>query len=1200
MGASFTHLHTHTEFSMLDGAARVGDVIARAAADGQPAVGITDHGNMYGVLDFYKAARDRGVKPIIGTEAYMAGESRHERPTRRGRVDDGGGEGDGGQKLYYHLTLLAETNPGYKNLLKLSSDAYLEGYYMKPRCDWDMLAQYHEGVIATTGCLGGVVLQALLQGDQEKATALAARLQDIFGRDSLFVELQDHGLEAQRKTNPQLIELARRIKAPLLATNDSHYTAREDAVAHDALLCVQTGSAMDDPKRFKFEGDEHYLKTAAEMRHLFRDYPEACDNTLWIAERADVTIDFGKPKLPSFPRPAGFDDADAYLRHLATEGARERYGTTGSGRDGLPPVVVERLDYELGVISSMGFSDYFLVVWDLIRHARDKGIRVGPGRGSAAGCCVAYCLRIVDLDPIQYDLLFERFLNPGRKQMPDIDMDFDERYRSEMIRYAAERYGWDHVAQIVTFSTIKARAAVRDAARVLGYPYSLGDRVAKAMPPLVMGRDTPLWACFEEHPKHADGYKTAAELRDMYNADPDVAKVVDVAKGLEGLRRQDGIHAAAVVISADPLTEYLPIQRKPEAGGRVEDAPIVTQYEMHGVEELGLLKMDFLGLRNLSVIERALDLIEAGTGTRPDIDRVPLDDEATFSLLQRGDSIGVFQLEGTNMRALMRSLAPTSFEDVAALVALYRPGPMAANMHYDYADRKNGRKPVEYQHPDMAEVLGDTYGLCIYQEEMMRLAQKFAGYSLEEADNLRKAAGKKVREIMAKERTKFVQGCVATGYGEGVGTMLFDLIEPFADYAFNKSHSFGYGFVSYQTAWLKAHYPAEYLAALLTSVKDDKDKTAVYLAECRAMGIEVQVPDVNVSLSEFAATKNAEGGAAITFGLSAIRNVGEGLVDRIVAERDANGPFEDFYDFCGRVDPVVLNKRTVESLIKGGGFDAMGHPRQGLCLVFEQIVDRTLARRREREQGVMSLFGDSFGGDEPAMFDDARVPIPDQEFDKTARLAFEKEMLGLYISDHPLLGAEAALARHADITISDLRESGASSGDSGFGGGANLRWVGGVITGLVRKYTKKGEMMATFTLEDLQSAIEVWVFPRTMLDVGHLLADDAVVCVKGRIDTRDDQPKLICMELKRPELTLDGAEPLHINVPIHALSDERVEQLKHLLSDHQGTSAVYLHVGSKVIKLAPAFNVTTSTGLLAELRVLLGPGCLWNREPGVA
>ncbi|MDQ6838008.1 MAG: DNA polymerase III subunit alpha [Actinomycetota bacterium] len=1528
MGSSFTHLHNHTEFSMLDGAARVGDVVARAVADGQPAIGITDHGNMYGVLDFYKAARAQGVKPIIGTEAYMAAESRFDRPVRRGRLDDGGGDGDGGEKLYYHLTLLAETNAGYKNLLKLSSDAYLEGYFYKPRClvpgqeivtrngmkpieevregdevlthrgrfrkvqhttsrqhvgeiygvrlnaaydrvtwmtgehpvlirdrfgnrswtearcirpgrntredslntwnswvclptvarrrggrtshpgplvdvmldehfgphrktvsdefvykpvtaievkqydgpvynieveedhsyvsdfamhncDWDMLDQYHEGVIATTGCLGGVVLQALLKNETDKATKLAARLQDVFGRDSMFVELQDHGLAAQRQTNPQLIDIAKRIKAPLLATNDGHYTRREDAIAHDALLCVQTGSTMDDPKRFKFEGDEHYLKSAAEMRHLFADYPEACDNTLWIAERADVTIEFGKPQLPSFPRPTGFADADAYLRHLAYDGAASRYGSP------LPAKVDDRLSHELGIISSMGFSDYFLVVWDLIRYARDHKIRVGPGRGSAAGCCVAYCLQIVDLDPIAYDLLFERFLNPGRKQMPDIDMDFDERYRSDMIRYAAERYGWDHVAQIVTFSTIKARAAVRDAARVLGYPYGLGDRVAKAIPPLVMGRDTPLWACFEQAPKYADGYRTATELRDMYAADPDVAKVVDVAKGLEGLRRQDGIHAAAVVISADPLTEYLPIQRKPVAGGKAEDAPIVTQYEMHGVEELGLLKMDFLGLRNLSVIERSLDLIEASTGERPDIDNVDLHDDAVFEMLQRGDSIGVFQLEGTAMRALMRSLAPTEFEDVAALVALYRPGPMAANMHYDYADRKNGRKPVEYLHPDAEEVLGETYGLClagdtvvhdartglpvrldqvdptsgitvqavdddlrpvkrvitdwrcngerdtirlrlrngmtltgtpdhrvlteqgwkemgslvpsdhvgvprqtlgpdvsvpddldrlrvlgnlladgslstrsavinwiavesvepvgrqwvyditvddvhnfvangiiahncIYQESMMRVAQKFAGYSLTEADNLRKAAGKKVREIMALERQKFIDGCERTGYGRELGARWMDIIEPFADYAFNRSHAFGYGYISYQTAWLKAHHPAEYFAALLTSVREDKDKTGMYLAECRAQGIEVLVPDINLSSSEFTALRgggvNAKG--SIPFGMSAIRNVGSGLVERLVAERDRGGRFVDFYDFANRVDPVVLNKRTVESLVKAGAFDSLGYPRQGLCLVFEQIIERTLARRREEDQGVMSLF-ESLGQANDGGFDDARLPIPEREFDKTQRLAFEKEMLGLYVSDHPLLGVEAALARHTDLSIAELLENREGSG---------IRWVGGVVTGLARKYTRKGDLMATFVLEDLQSSIEVWVFPRTMSEIGYLLADDVVVCVKARLDTKEDQAKLICMEIKRPALTVDGgADALHLELPMHALSDDRVDHLRQALADHPGGSPVFLHVGTKCIRLGPEHNVDTTNGLVAELRVLLGEGCLWNK-----
>ncbi|MHB8466868.1 MAG: DNA polymerase III subunit alpha, partial [Acidimicrobiales bacterium] len=1305
MSRSFVHLHTHTEFSMLDGAARVPEVVAKAVADGQPAVGITDHGNMYGILDFYKECNAQGVKPVLGTELYMAKDSRHERPSRRGRMDDGGGEGEQGDKAYYHLTALAETTVGYRNLMKLSSEAYLEGYWQKARADWEMLAKYHEGMIVTTGCLGGVVLQALLRDDTRLAIERAARLQDIFGQDSMFVELQDHGLPQQRRTNPMLLELARHIKAPLLATNDSHYTHRDDALAHDALLCVQTGSQMDDPNRFKFGSDEHYLKTAAEMRTLFAELPEACDNTLWIAERANVEIEFGRPQLPEFELPEGFATQGEYLRHLTMEGARERYGSV------LPAEVVERLEYELGVIDSMGFSAYFLVVWDLIRYARGRHIRVGPGRGSAAGCCVAYCLKIVDLDPIRYDLLFERFLNPGRKQMPDIDMDFDSRYRGEMIKYAAERYGWDHVAQIVTFSTIKARAAVRDAARVLGYPYSMGDLVAKKMPPLVMGRDTPLYACLELTPKFEDGYKAAVELRDLYMADPDVKKVVDVARGLEGLRRQDGIHAAAVVITNEPLTEYLPIQRKPEAGGDVNDAPIVTQYEMHGVEELGLLKMDFLGLRNLDVIELTLDIIEGVRGERFDIDNVALDDDLTLAMLRRGESIGVFQLEGGPMRALMRSLAPTSFEDVAALVALYRPGPMAANMHNDYADRKNGRKPVTYFHPDAEEVLGDTYGLMVFQESVMRVAQKFAGYSLEQADNLRRAClprgslvltekrgyvpierlmdladrhvqtidttscssafdwvsevwsvgtkpvfrlttstgysicataehrflgedrwreladvdpgdliavaactrtdgaahvtmaevdlaalllaegytpdprtgrhgghfcntdpglldafrrafaaffgyehtrsylaggvtqlrlsadelrslqpvlgklalsaaksiplqfinaprykverflglyfcgdgwadragvhyaskskaiclglkrmllrcgivanllrrripgygdhwtlsvadsaqakafarivgphlteakaakvdrwllewangssatnigipasfltaelerrqlvtgksrrrlgvdsggyercrvlhrstirrlmyserledlatgdlvwdtvrsveyvgemecfdfrmsnpdrpyavvedflvhncGKKSRDVMAKERDEFVGGVDTTGYGRELGEELFDIVEAFADYAFNKSHSYGYGYVAYQTAYLKAHYPTEYFAALLTSVKDDKDKTGPYLAECRTMGIEVQVPDVNLSMSDFTARlSDPDKPGVIPFGLSAIRNVGAGLVGHIVAEREKAGPFTDFYDFCERVDP---------------------------------------------------------------------------------------------------------------------------------------------------------------------------------------------------------------------------------------------------------------------------------------------------------
>jgi len=1176
---SFVHLHQHTEYSMLDGAARVTEAVAYAAQDGQPAVGITDHGNMYGVLDFYKACRKLDVKPIIGFEAYMAHDSRLERPSRRGRVDDTGGDAEGGKKLYYHLTLLAENNTGYRNLIQLSSRAFMEGYYYKPRLDWELLAEHSEGVIATTGCLGGHVLQSLMNEGYDAALAKAARLQDIFGRDNLFVEIQDHGIPAQHQTNPDLLRIAKAIGAPLLATNDSHYVHRHDAVAHDALLCVQTGSLMSDTNRFKFHGDEHYLKTAEEMRHLFREVEVACDNTLWIAERANVEIAFGDALLPNFPLPEGFEDDSDYLRHLTFEGARLRWG------DPLPDEVVERLAYELQVIGDMGFSSYFLIVWDLIRHARDAGIRVGPGRGSAAGCAVAYTLRITDLDPIKYDLLFERFLNPSRVSMPDIDMDFDSRYRDEMIRYAAERYGRDHVAQIVTFSQIKARAAVRDAARVLGYPYIIGDKVAKAMPPLIMGRDTPLAACLELQPKYEDGYKMASELREMYQADPDVKAVIDVAKGLEGLRRQDGIHAAAVVITKDPLTEYLPIQRKPESGQPIEMAPVVTQYEMHGVEELGLLKMDFLGLRNLDVISDTLELIRRSRDIDVDIDNVALDDAPTYELLARGDTIGVFQLESGPMRALIRSLAPTEFEDVAALVALYRPGPMGVNMHNDYADFKNERKPITYFHPDAKEVLEDTYGLMIYQESVMRVAQKFAGYSLAEADNLRKACGKKIREMMAKERAGFVEGVERTGYGASLGTELFDIIEKFADYAFNKSHSYGYGFIAYQTAFLKANYPAEYLSALLTSVKTSLEKAAIYLAECRVMGIEVTVPDVNRSLSDFSPDSSIDPATGretlqISFGLSAVRNVGEGLVELIVAERDENGPFGDFYDFCERVHTNVLNKRTVESLIKAGGFDSMGHPRQGLLTVFEQIVDSTVARRRERDMGVMSLFGDV--EDAGTGFDE-RVPIPALEFEKKQRLAFEKEMLGLYVSDHPLMGAERSLAKRTDCSLVDLVE---------LEDGA-MRSIGGVVTNLQRKWTRKGDLMAVFVLEDLQSSVEVMVFPKSMAEHGHKLVDDAVVIVSGRVDKRDDLPKFMARDVELFEPMADGTPPLRLAVSVAQLSDETIDRLKSLFSEFPGESEIFLHVGDRhVVRLPDQYSVDIGGGLVGELRVLLGPEAL--------
>ncbi len=1173
MADSFAHLHVHTEYSMLDGASRLDEVIAVAASDGQPAMAITDHGNMYGVLDFYRGCHDKGINPVIGTEIYLAHESRLERPSRRGKSDDSGGDIGGGQKLYYHAILLAENNIGYANLIQISSKAYLEGYHYKPRADWELLDQHSEGIIATSGCLGGHILQSLMQGKDQVALEQASRFQDIFGRDNFFIELQDQGIPEQRQTNPQLLEIARQIKAPILATNDSHYTHQHDAQAHDALLCVQTGALLSDADRFKFHGDGHYLKSAGEMRRLFSEVPEACDNTLWIAERANVEIEFGQAQLPNFPLPEGFSSDTDYLKHLTMDGARERWG------DHLPPAVGERLSYELTVIDNMGFSAYFLITWDLIKHARNNNIRVGPGRGSAAGCAVAYSLGITDLDPIKYDLLFERFLNPSRISMPDIDMDFDTRYRDEMIRYAAERYGRDNVAQIVTFSQIKARAAVRDAARVLGYPYIVGDKVAKAMPPLIMGRDTPLKYCFEENTKYQDGYKAAGELRDMVSSDDDIARVVEVAKGLEGLRRQDGIHAAAVVITKEPLTKYLPIQRKPEAGKPIEEAPVVTQYEMHGVEALGLLKMDFLGLRNLDVISDCLFLISATQGIDLDIDAVPLDDIATFELLGRAETIGVFQLESVPMRALIRSLTPTSFDDVAALVALYRPGPMAANMHNDYADRKNGRQPVKFIHSDAEEILGDTYGLMIYQESVMRMAQKFAGYSLADADLLRKAMGKKIREAMEEERQRFTDGVVANGYASSLAVELFDIIALFADYAFNKSHSYGYGYVAYQVAYLKANYPVEYLSALLTSVKTKAESAAVYLSECRRMGIEVVVPDVNHSASDFTPAPNldpeTEGPGRIIFGLSAIRNVGEAFVAEVITAREAGGPFESFVNFVERVDIDVLNKRTVESLIKGGGFDSLGHPRKGLLQVCEQIIDLTVRQRRERDMGVMSLFG---AVDEQQSFDE-RPLVPDVEFEKMARLGHEKDMLGLYISDHPLLGFESHLRRKTDCGVAALADT---------ADGAIVK-VGGIITNLQRKWTRKGDLMAVFDLEDLEASVEVMVFPKSMQEHGTKLEDDQIVLIRGRIENGDDLPKLFLQGIELVHHEPDNP-PVRLKLAPEYQHLDLIAELKAILAAHPGDSPVELHLSDRrVLRLPAAYAVDNANGVVAELRVLFGP-----------
>lgn len=1151
---------------MLDGAARLKDMVNKAAQDGQPAIGLTDHGNMYGVFEFSKLCKAAGINPVIGEELYMV-DDRKDRPKRKNKkVDDEGGEGEGGGKLYYHLTALAETQVGYKNLIQLSSRAYLEGFYYKPRVDWELLEQHHEGLIATTGCLGGMVLQAMMADKYDKGKEIAGKLLDIFGRDNLFVELQDHKIPEQTRTNPMLLKMAKEMNLHLLLANDSHYVDQCDSKAHDSLLCIQTGSQMSDPNRFKFHGDQHYFKTAAEMRHLFADYPDACDNTLWIAERANVSIADPDPKLPKFPLPDGYQTAIEYLTALTEQGATRRWGTPNKEQ-------IERVTFELGVFENMGFSDYFLIVWDLVEYARSKGARVGPGRGSAAGSAVSYCLGITDLDPIKYDLLFERFLNPSRVSMPDVDLDIETRFREEWIRYARDKYGADRVAQIVTFSQIKSRAAARDAARVLGMDYSLGDRIAKSMPPLMMGRDTPIKACLELDPKHEEGYNRAADFRALYDGDDDAREIIDVAMGLEGLRRQDGIHAAAVVISDRPLTDILPVQRKPDKKLAPEDCPIVTQYDMHAVEDLGLLKMDFLGLRNLDVISDTLALVQQVRGIEVEIDNPPMDDPATFEMLQQAHTSGVFQLESDGMQALITRLQPTTFDDLGALVALYRPGPMDQGMHNEYADRKNLRRTVEYVHDDAREALDSTYGVMLYQEQMMRIAQKFGGYSLAEADLLRKACGKKLPELMAKEEGKFIQGCIDTGYSEELAHTWFELIRPFADYSFNRSHAYSYGFIAYQTAYLKANYSAEYMAAVLTSVSGDHEKTRPYLNECRRLGIKVLPPDINKSFADFGVVRE-EDDLVISYGLSSVRSVGSEWAAQVAAEREENGPFKDFFEFCMRLESGSLNKGVIAAIISAGGFDTLGHPRKGLLEIHEKAITSALKRRKKEAVGQFDLFSTA---EEISEFDIVRVPIPDVEFTKEGLLATEREMLGLYVSDHPLVGAEFILGREAPDTIQKLL----ARGQDGEGR------VGGLVTGLKNRITKaKGEAMAVFTLEDLGATVDVVVFPKTYRKFGAGLVEDKIVVMDCRVDLRDEKRQLIADNLKVIDVT-ERPEPFKIRMDDPA--EDLLHNLKQVLLAHPGYSQVLLSTDGTDLALPDEFSVAPSNGLTAALSVLLGP-----------
>jgi len=1175
---SFVHLHNHTEYSMLDGAAKVGPLFAEAKRLGMTAIGMTDHGNMFGASEFYNVAKKNDIKPIIGIEAYIAPESRFN--TKRVLWGDRDQKGDdvSGSGAYTHMTMVAANATGLRNLFKLSSLASIEGQLGKwARMDAELIAEYAEGIIATTGCPSGEVQTRLRLGHEKEALEAAAKWQDIFGKENFYLELMEHGLEIENRVREGLLDVGRKLGIKPLVTNDCHYVTQGHAASHEALLCVQTGKTLSDPTRFKFDGDGYYLKSAQEMRDLWDDVvPGACDNTLEIGERVESYDEVFTPRdrMPIFPAPDG-ETQQTWLRKEVLTGLAARFEGTE-----VPVEYSERVNYELDVIIQMGFPAYFLVVGDLIRHAHEVGIRVGPGRGSAAGSLVAWSLGITNIDPIPYGLLFERFLNIERISMPDIDIDFDDRRRGDMVRYASERWGSDKVAQVITFGTIKTKAAIKDSARVqFGQPgYAIADRITKALPPPIMAKDISVSGITD--PEH-ERYGEAAEVRALIETDPDAKKIYDTALGLEGLIRNAGVHACAVIMSSEPLTDAIPVWK------RAQDGAIITGWDYPSCEAIGLLKMDFLGLRNLTVINDALENIKANRGIELDMDALPLDDQTTFDLLARGQTLGVFQLDGGPMRELLKRMQPTAFEDIIAVGALYRPGPMGMNAHNDYADRKNGRQEVKPIHPELAEplkeILGETFGLIVYQEQIMQIAQKVAGYSLGQADLLRRAMGKKKKEILDEAYDGFAKGMADNGFSKAAIKALWDTVLPFAGYAFNKSHAAAYGLVSYWTAYLKANYPAEYMAGLLTSVGDDKDKAAIYLADCRKLGITVLPPDVNESRHNFAAVDKD-----IRFGLAAVRNVGTNVVSSIIAAREEKGQFKTFSDYLSKIDVTACNKKVTESLVKSGAFDSLEHPRKGLFLVHADAVDSVLGTKKAEAMGQFDLFG---GGDDSdsAVDEVFAVPVPDEEWDTKHKLALEREMLGLYVSGHPLNGVEQVLAAQTDTSISSLLERGVPDG-------AQIT-IGGIISSVTRRVNKKGEPYAVVQLEDMVGGVEVYFFPRAFQVYGMDITADAVVLVKARVSYREDSMMISANDLAVPDLSQVGvARPLALTMPTRLCTVDRVAALKQVLSRHPGTSDVHVRLTSgeksTTLKLDDRLRVNPTSALMGDLKELLGPACV--------
>ena len=1140
---AFTHLHVHTEYSLLDGSSKIKELAVRAKELGMDSMAITDHGAMYGVIDFYRAAREAGIKPILGCEVYVAPGSRFDR------------ENVHGEDRYYHLVLLAENNEGYQNLMKIVSKGYVDGFYYKPRVDMEVLKTYHKGIIALSACLAGEVPRFLARGLYEEAKEAVLKYQEIFGRGNYFLELQDHGIPMQRQVNQGIIRLSRELDIPLAATNDCHYINAEDWEAHDILLCIQTGKKVADENRMRYEGGQYYVKSEEEMRELFSYIPEAIDNTAKIAERCNVEIEFGVTKLPRYEVPEGYDSW-GYLNHLCSEGFKERYPED----DG---TLKERLEYELGVIKSMGYVDYFLIVWDFINFARSHGIAVGPGRGSAAGSIVSYCLKITNIDPIRYQLLFERFLNPERVSMPDIDVDFCYERRQEVIDYVVEKYGKDQVAQIVTFGTLAARGVIRDVGRVMDLPYSLCDQVSKMVPAEL---NITLDLALKKNP----------ELKALYDTDEQVHKLIDMSRRLEGLPRHTSMHAAGVVISRTNIDEYVPLSRG-------SDGTITTQFTMTTLEELGLLKMDFLGLRTLTVLQDAVAMIQKDHGVKLDLDHIDFNDKKVMESIGTGKDDGVFQLESGGMKSFMKELKPESLEDIIAGISLYRPGPM--DFIPKYLKGKNDPAAITYTCPQLEHILKPTYGCIVYQEQVMQIVRDLAGYTLGRSDLVRRAMSKKKADVMARERKNFVygneeegvKGCAANGIDEKTANQIFDDMTDFAKYAFNKSHAAAYAVVAYQTAYLKYYYPREFMAALMTSIMDNVTKVSEYILACRNIGIGILPPDINEGVSGFSVSGNS-----IRYGLSAIKSVGRAVVDVIISERETGGPFSTLEDFVSRMSNREVNKRTLESFIKSGSLDSLPGTRKQKLYVSSELLENKAREKKTVMEGQMSFF-DIAPEEDKGNF---QVSFPDVgEFDKETLLAFEKETLGIYVSGHPMEAYQELWQKNVTARTSDfiVDEDGHTVVEDN-----SIVVVGGMITAKKVKTTRTSQLMAFVSLEDMVGTVEALVFPKIYEKNKQYLTEDSKVFLRGRASIGDDPVgKLVCEEVI-PFSAIPNE--LWLQFEDQEFYERTVDSVMAVLRESEGKDRVvmYLKKERKLRRLSPSWAINAQGRLLEELYTLLG------------